>query len=330
VTGPAPAAPYHGMRVAVLGASGFVGRWVARALAGGGARVTLVVRDRRRSAPIFCRLGIAGDVEERDLSDPSAVRELFRAMRPAVTFNLAGYGVDRSEQDEGTAGVINGRLVEWIADALATWRDGDWPGPVLVHTGSGAEYGPVAGAGLDPSEPRPTTMYGRTKLAGTRTLAECAARRGLPSVTARLFTVYGPGEHPGRLLPSLLAAARAGAPAPLSQGLQRRDFTYVEDVAEGLLRLGAAPCRPGEALNLATGRLCSVREFAEQAADSLGMPRAQLRFGALPLRDDEVIYPEVPIARLRELTGWSPPTAVAGGIRRTIEVVRQTGGESDD
>jgi nucleoside-diphosphate-sugar epimerase len=329
VTSPAPAAPYQGVRVAVLGASGFVGRWVAQALAGAGARVILVVRDRRRSARVFSRLGIVGNVEERDLGDPSGVRELFRAMRPAVTFNLAGYGVDRAERDEATAGLINDRLVGWIADALATWRDGDWPGPVLVHTGSGAEYGPVEGGRFDPSGPGPTTLYGRTKLAGTRTLAECAARRRLPSVTARLFTVYGPGEHPGRLLPSLLAAASAGTPLPLTGGAQRRDFTYVEDVAEGLLRLGAAACRPGEALNLATGTLCSVREFAEQAADSLGMPRAQLEFGALPLRGDEVAYPEVPIGRLRELTGWSPPTAVAGGIRRTIEVVRQLGGEAD-
>jgi nucleoside-diphosphate-sugar epimerase len=318
------------VRVAVLGAGGFVGRWVARALVGAGARVALVVRDRRRALPLFGRLGIVGDVEELDLSDPSAVGELYRAVRPAVTFNLAGYGVDRSERDEATADLINGRLVGWVADAAAAWRDGQWPGPAVVHTGSGAEYGPIAGEFTEDAEPGPRTLYGRTKLAGTRLLAECAARRRLPSVTARLFTVYGPGEHPGRLLPSLLAAARAGEPLSLTGGEQRRDFTYVEDVAEGLLRLGAAGCRPGETLNLATGTLQSVRQFAEQAADILGMPRGHLRFGALPLRGDEVAYPEVPVARLRELTGWSPPTGVAGGIRRTLEVARRLGGDADD
>jgi nucleoside-diphosphate-sugar epimerase len=136
---------------------------------------------------------------------------------------------------------------------------------------------------------------------------------------ARLFTVFGPGEHPGRLLPSLQAAAASGGAVALTAGRQRRDFTYVEDVAEGLLRLAVSGVRPGEVVHLATGRLTSVREFAESAASVLGIDRQSLRFGALPDLPEEMWQDDVDVERLRALTGWAPETSISDGIRRARE-----------
>jgi nucleoside-diphosphate-sugar epimerase len=137
-------------------------------------------------------------------------------------------------------------------------------------------------------------------------------------VTARLFNVYGPGERPGRLLPSLIEAAAARRPVELTAGLQELDFVYVGDVAEGLLRLGAAAVPGGAVVNLATGVLTRARDFALAAADALGMPRELLLFGRLPARPAEMRYPPVNNARLRQLTGWAPVTTVAEGIGRTL------------
>jgi nucleoside-diphosphate-sugar epimerase len=136
-------------------------------------------------------------------------------------------------------------------------------------------------------------------------------------VTARLFTVFGPGEHPGRLLPSLITAAAAGMPVALSAGAQQRDFTYVEDVADGLLRLGATPDLTGTVVNLATGRLTSVREFAERAARVLEVPAERLQFGALPGHDGEMPHASVHVDLLRQLTGWVPGTSIEAGVSRT-------------
>jgi UDP-glucose 4-epimerase len=313
---------YRAVPVAVLGASGFIGRWVAQALVAGGARVALIVRDRARATPVFRRLGIAGHVEEVDLRAPDTVHALFRVIRPAITFNLVAYGTDPSHEDGTEAELVNGRLVGWITEAVATWRSAGWPGSALVHAGTALEYGQIGGDLAESSEPRPTTTYGRSKLAGTRALASCATRHALPAMVARLFTVYGPGERPGRLLPSLIEATRHGRALPLTAGTQRRDFTYVEDAAEGLLRLGAAPCRPGEAVNLATGALWSIREFAELAADILDIEREKLEFGKLPAGTWDTQHAAVNVERLRTLTGWVPPTGPAEGIRRTRELSR--------
>jgi nucleoside-diphosphate-sugar epimerase len=139
-------------------------------------------------------------------------------------------------------------------------------------------------------------------------------------VTARLFSVYGPGDASGRLLPAIVEAAHAGTSVRLTPGDQRRDFTYVEDVAEGLLRLGAARPLGGDPVNLSTGSLVSVRVFAEIAAAVLGMSATALDFGVLPVRPDEVAYRSVDVSRLRALTGWTPATSVREGIRRTVEL----------
>ena len=301
---------YRGAVALVLGASGFIGRHVADALT---ARGALVVRAVRRDDG-----DLGGEVVETDLAMPGKARALVRSVRPAVTFNLAGYGVDRGERDERTAFRMNAEMVAELASAVAEFGDRQWPGADLVHAGSALEYGTATGDLAEDTVEQPTTIYGKTKLEGTRILAQAAAEGSLKALTARLFTVYGPGEHGGRLLPSLIETARSGVPAELTAGLQLRDFTYVEDVAEGLCRLGTARPHRGGIVNLATGRLTSVREFAEIAGAVLKIPRERMKFGTIPTRAEEMEHSAPCVERLRELTGWAPAVGIEEGIRRTL------------
>ena len=110
--------------------------------------------------------------------------------------------------------------------------------------------------------------------------------------------------------------AATGSTVRLSAGTQRRDFGYVEDVAEGLLRLGLSSGAPGQVVNLATGRLSSVREFAETAAHVLGLSPDRLEFGTEPVRADEMQISGVEVARLRDLTGFSLPSDLDALLRR--------------
>jgi nucleoside-diphosphate-sugar epimerase len=154
-------------------------------------------------------------------------------------------------------------------------------------------------------------------LEGTRLLETHCRATGIKAVTARLFTVYGPGENPCRLLPSLIRAAQARVAVPLTSGSQQRDFTYVEDVADGLLRLGVAPAQPGDVVNLATGRLTAVCDFARLAAGMLGIPPDHLCFGRIHVRFPEMKHDAIDLRRLQKLTGWTPPTVLDEGIRKT-------------
>jgi nucleoside-diphosphate-sugar epimerase len=311
--------PYRNARVIAFGASGFIGRWVCRALTAAGADLVAVVRNRSDASRRLDRYGVRSTIIEADLDDANVVEEICRTVRPSVTFNLAGYGVDPSERDEATAFRINADLVGRLATAIAEHLDPAWPGQHFIHVGSALEYGAITGVAAENTPPRPNTLYGRSKLQGTALLEAACRGRELRATTARLFMVYGAGEHSGRLLPELIRAASDQAPLPLTRGEQRRDFTYVEDAADGLLRLGLLDVSGGLTVNLATGRLTPVREVVETAARILGVSHDRLAFGALPTRPDEMTgITGVSISLLRQLTDWSPPTTVEGGISRTL------------
>jgi len=308
---------FRNARVLVIGAAGFIGRWVARRLSTNGAILTLAVRNTPAAVPIFARWGVKGEVVEVDLRQPGAGQLLVETHRPQVVFNLAGYGVDRRETEIALGRRINTELVVELAAALNNLDPAPLPGQQLVHAGSALEYGSVPGDLSESGPVEPIGWYGETKRAATQHLAAMRHRHGLRAITARLFTVYGPGEHAGRLLPSLLHASRAGAPLPLTAGTQRRDFTYVEDVAQGLLRLATLDACGMDVVNLATGKLHTVRRFSEIAAKALSIPDGNLRFGEIPQRGEEMVHDPVNINRLRSLVDWTPTTEILDGIRQT-------------
>jgi nucleoside-diphosphate-sugar epimerase len=318
-TEPAKLERYAGVRVLVFGATGFIGAWLARRLLQIGSQLTVAARSANAAARLHSWSGGEVPFMTCDVCNDECVRETVSRVRPHITFNLAGYGVDRTERDEAQAQRVNARFVGVLCEAVAESRDPGWTGAALVHAGTQLEYGPVRGELSEGLVPGPSTLYGKSKLEGTERLQLCAEAHGLPAFTARLFNVYGPGERSGRLLPLLMEAAAKGQALPLTEGEQKADFVYVEDVAEGLLRIGLARGSPGEVVNLATGKLTSVRAFAERAARLLGLPQDLLRFGALPQRAETLRYNAVSTARLRRLTGWTPPAEIDDGIRRTIE-----------
>lgn len=309
--------PFYRKRALVLGASGFIGYWLARALQAQGAHVTCAVRT-AEAAQRLTSEHLGHVVVRRDLTALDDLERWVPALHPAVVFNLAGYGVDRDERDDALAELINHQMVATLAKVVATLPHDEWIGLRLVHVGSALEYGTTGGVLAEDSLCAPTTVYGQTKLAGTRAVQEVAKGAGLDACIARLFTVYGALEHSGRLLPSILQAARTGEPLPLSEGTQRRDFAYVEDVVEGLLRLAVSDVRPGEVVNLATGAMHSVRDFVEAASAIVHLDAASLKFGAVPQRAEEMSHEGVSVARLRALTEWAPTDDITEGVARTI------------
>jgi len=287
---------YRGAKAMVLGAGGFIGRRMLLALERTGAIIQPVTR-----------------VAAGDLTQAGAIERLIAEWQPDIVFNLAGYGVNPAQRDPGLAERINAGLPGRIAEALAK-TERHWTGQRLVHTGSALEYGTAAGDLEESTACKPTTLYGQTKLEGTQRLTEAATARNLAAVTARIFTVYGPGEIEGRLLPTLIAASRHERDIELTEGAQRRDFTYVDDVAEGLLKLGLLKSAP-PVLNLATGVLTTVRQFILTAAKVLGIEERRLKFGAIPTRAEEQGHDPVNIDKIRALLGWVPTTTIEQGVR---------------
>ena len=131
---------------------------------------------------------------------------------------------------------------------------------------------------------RPATLYGAAKHALHQLLAAAAPHDGVGLAWGRVFFLYGPHEHPARLVPSVVAPILRGAPALVGEGRARRDFMHVADVAAGLVAaLDSEFCGP---VNIATGQGTPMAAVAGAIAAQLGRPDL-LRLGARPTPDGE-------------------------------------------
>jgi len=293
--------------VLVAGGGGFVGSALVAALAGGGHDVSVMTTNSPTSRH-------RGRIVPLDRWHPESVARAEPAPRYDWIFNLAAYGVDPSQNDPEASRLANAELPLAFVDLAK--RAG---ARALVHVGSAFEYAaPTERRRLRESDLLETAKhYGASKAAGSLAVIEASRKSRLNAVVARLFGVYGAGERPWRLLPSLYASLTKGQAVPLSEGSQVRDFLYVDDAAAGLASLATAisdgsqkPC----IVNLCSGVEVTVRRFAETVADILGSPRELLQFGAIPMRPHEIAYLVGDVSRLNRTTPWRPAHSLERGI----------------
>ena len=295
------------MRALVGGGGGFVGSALVAALAAGGHDVSVMTAG-ERALPLPVRtLRLAR-------WHPGCVLEAEPAPRYDWIFNAAAYGVDPSQTDATAAHLANAELPLAFVDLAH--RAG---AQALVHVGSCFEYAePAVRRPLRESDPLETAkIYNASKVSGSLAVVEAAGQTGVNAIVARLFGVYGAGERPWRLLPSIHDRLARGLPVPLSEGSQVRDYLYIDDAAAGLIALAAsiseAPRAPS-IVNLCSGAGVTVRRFAETLADALGAPHELLQFGAIPMRPREIAYLVGDIDRLNSLTPWRPAYTLERGI----------------
>lgn len=303
------------MRALVTGAGGFIGSHVARALGARGVDVIAVVRP--RSDP--WRLdGVPSPVRivEADLADRKDAESVLSALCPEVVCDLAWHGVENRLHDDPVQVSVNlgARLDAIGVVAKAGCRR--W-----IGLGSQAEYGPKETRIDEQCTPAPTTLYGTAKLCTGLLGRALAARAGLEFVWLRLFSTYGPMDHPGWLIPSVILALLRGERPELTLGTQRWDYLFVEDVAAAVAEAVLARSLDG-VFNLGSGEPVPVRTIIEKVRDLID-PRLPLGFGALPFRPNQVMHLEADSSRYRAATGWRPTVPLDAGLERTVEWYRE-------
>ena len=291
-------------RILVTGASGFIGRHIPALLQAHGFEVHAATRN-----PSALATGITG--HSVDLLRQDEARRLIADLRPDIIIHAAWY-------------VAHGHF--WTAPENTDWLEASTAFAAyaaeagtrrFIGLGSCAEYATEAGDDAFPwPENRriaPATPYGEAKAALAARLAEMAEGRARFSFAwARLFHLFGLGENPARLVPSIMLALREGREARCSSGRPVRDFISTPHCAAALAALAMSDVQGP--VNVASGAPISIAAMARLVAQISGRPNL-LRLGALEDRPNEAPYMVAHTGRLRREVGFVAPVSLAAELR---------------
>ncbi len=298
--------------VLVTGGTGFVGRHLVNMLRSEGAEVTLLTRRAAPAEPDDVRTVIG------DLADTNSLRDAVTAASPDIVIHLAGYTDpvrDLARSSQAMSENLTATMA--LAEAAQGIR-------AFVHAGTGEEYGRQPAPFSEDLPPSPLSPYSASKLATTLWLKMMHDSFGFPAVTCRVFLAYGPGQAPPKLIPSAIAAALKGEDFPMTSGRQNREFTYVDDLCDALIRAATIPAAHGQILNIGTGEQMQISEVVHLIYD-LSESRGQPLLGAIPDRPNDMQEYAADISRAKAVLGWEPHTSLDTGLRRTIDWARQHG-----
>lgn len=301
--------------VLVTGANGFVGSNLIRLLSQSrDTRVTATdLQEEFRPAP-----GTREDHIEYlrgDLSDPRFVSSLYDGRTYTAAIHLAGL---LTKQDDAETHVrvldANVKSTTLLLDELTGTQTR------FIFVSTGLVYGEHDTPFTEDMEVRPNTFYALSKLMGENLVLYKHYNSGLPYVVFRPGVLYGPGQHGNMFVPSLVEAVLTGTKFPMTEGKQLRDFVYVEDFTDALVR--AMYSTEIGIYNIGTGDARPMREVANLAEKIAGVKNI-VRPGALPYRSREVRQYCLDASAARNAFEWSPQVTLEDGLRRTIAATKQ-------
>jgi nucleoside-diphosphate-sugar epimerase len=307
-------------RYLVTGGAGFIGSHLCEELVRRGHRVRVVdslITGKRGNLAHLPSV----EVIEGDLFDPGVAAPAAQGVE-YVLHQAAIPSVPRSVEDPVTSNRAN---VDATLNVLVAARDAGVRR--VVYAGSSSAYGNAAALPqVETMATAPLSPYALQKLVGEQYCQLFTSLYGLETVTTRYFNVFGPRQDPsspysGVISLFIRALCEQRQPTIFGNGEQTRDFTYVGNVVDGVLRAVEAPSASGEVINVATGGRISLRQLFSAVRALVGGPVEPIYAGA---RAGDVRDSQADISKAKRLLGYEPVSGFEDGLERTVAWYRQT------
>jgi nucleoside-diphosphate-sugar epimerase len=314
----------------VTGGAGFIGSHLVEELLRRGHRVRIVdnfvtgkhdnidaaVSAARESTPELQ----APELITGDLADEAVARQAVAGIE-YVLHQAAIPSVPRSVKDPIASNRAN---IDATLNVLVAARDAGVKR--VVYAGSSSAYGDTPTLPKhEEMAPNPLSPYALQKLVGEQYMTMFTRLYGLETVTIRYFNVFGPRQDPGSAYSGvisrfLLALTEGEPPVIFGDGEQTRDFTYVANVVDGVLRAAESANAAGEVINVATGGRISLNQLLQTLQRLTGDTSAARHE---PARAGDVRDSQADIAKAERLLGYRPLVLLDDGLQRTLAWFQQ-------
>lgn len=327
------------MRFLITGSAGFIGFHLARRLLADGHQVAGVDNfssyydpelKEARNAQLE-RHHNAFKVHRLDLQDGSALTRAWEEARPDVVVHLAAqagvrYSIDHPDSYVGSnlIGTYN------ILEAARRFKPRH-----LLAASTSSVYGANTEMPFRETDRavHPVSLYAATKGATELMGHSYSHLFGIPTTFFRFFTVYGPWGRPDMALFKFTRAILAGEPIEVyGEGKMSRDFTYVDDLIEGIVRLAEAvpqsaaaegdtlsPVAPFRVVNIGGGTLSGLMDYIAELERALGREATKT---FLPMQDGDVTATFASADLLENITGYRPMTPISVGVPAFVDWYR--------
>ncbi|HEY7195356.1 MAG TPA: SDR family oxidoreductase [Gemmatimonadales bacterium] len=302
----------------VTGGAGFIGSHLSEELVRRGHRVR--VADNFSSGKRANLAHVSGvEIVEGDIADPAFAKRAVEGCE-FVLHQAAIPSVPRSVKDPVSSNRAN---IDGTLNVLIAARDAGVRR--LVFAGSSSAYGDTPTLPKHEDMPtRPLSPYALQKVVGEEYLKMFTQLYGLETVTIRYFNVFGPRQDPSSPYSGVIsvfatALLQNRSPKIFGDGGQTRDFTYVANVVDGVLRAAETPGVSGEIINVATGGRVSLKQLFRAMRDLIG---GSVEPTFAEARAGDVRDSQADISKARRLLGYEPTVEFEEGLRRTVEWYR--------
>jgi UDP-glucose 4-epimerase len=300
-------------RVIVTGGTGFVGANLVRRLLKDGHQVHLLVR--RGYSPWRIRtIRKEVHIHQVEFQDAKALGSIVGRIRPDWIFHLATSGAYSWQTD--LSAMVQTNIVGTINLVQACLRTGF---ETFVNTGSSSEYGFKKSPPSEREWLEPNSHYAFTKASASLFCRYTAQSQNVRLYTLRLYSVYGPYEEPGRLMPTLIRLGRKGELPPLVNPETARDYVFVDDVVDAYLLAAIQPVQEtGAIYNIGSGIQTSLRDVVNVARQELGIVE-QPRWGTMPQRIWDTNIWVADKQKAFSALGWRPKFTFQQGFHTMVQ-----------
>jgi len=290
-------------KILIIGGTGFIGYHLAKRSLKEGWKVTSVSTRKPKKLRYISKVKYL-------ICDITKKRSLKNKIKTNynLVVNVGGY-VDHSNKkktyDSHYLGVKN------LTNIFSTN-----PPKSFVQIGSGGEYGKSKSPHREITKGKPLSIYYKAKLLSSFHLIKLFKKNNFPSTVLRLYQVYGPKQDLNRFIPIIINSCIKNKKFPCSDGKQFRDFIFIDDLIDAIIKSLKNKKARGQILNIGSGKPIKIKNIIEYINNKIA--KGYPIYGKIKLRKDENIKTYPDIKKVKKLINWQPKVSFYSGLKKTI------------